>query len=78
MTALSQELSALQHGGVPTAPQGLAAWVEGAKCLSEMQAQVGVWPLPHKRVGVGTTPARHVGVKCECIVVVQEDRPGVQ
>lgn len=78
MTALSQELSALQHGGVPTAPRGLAAWGEGAKCLGEMQAQLGAWPLPHKLVGVGTTPARHVGAKCECIMVVQEGRAGVQ
>lgn len=78
MTALSQELCALHHGRVPTAPQGLAGWGEGAKCLSETQAQLGVWPPPHKLVGVGTAPARHVSVKCECIMVVQEGRPGMQ
>lgn len=78
MTTLSQELSALQCGRVPTAPRGLVGWGEGAKCLGETQAQLGVWPPPNKLVGVGTAPARHVGVKWECIVVVQEGRPRVQ
>lgn len=40
MTALSQELLALPHGRVSTAPRGLVGWGEGAKCLGEEQAQL--------------------------------------